>query len=41
MPMPSQMPRFIRLPGKGPAMRFLPLEALVGLYLDRLFPAST
>ena len=32
----ARSPRFIRLPGQ--AIRFLPLEALVGLYLDRLFP---
>src|SRR3546814_6428478 len=36
LPLPSQLPRFIRLPGD--AVRFLPLEGLVGLYLDRLFP---
>ncbi|WP_119459722.1 RNA degradosome polyphosphate kinase [Rhodospirillaceae bacterium SYSU D60014] len=36
LPLPSQLPRFIRLPGD--AVRFLPLEELVGLYLDRLFP---
>jgi polyphosphate kinase len=34
--LPPQVPRFVRLPGK--AIRFLPLEALVGMYLDRLFP---
>jgi polyphosphate kinase len=34
--LPPQMARFVRLPGK--AIRFLPLEALVGMYLDRLFP---
>jgi polyphosphate kinase len=34
--LPPQIARFIRLPGK--AIRFLPLETLVGLYLDRLFP---
>jgi polyphosphate kinase len=36
LPLPSQIPRFIRLPGD--AIRFLPLEGLVRLYLDRLFP---
>jgi polyphosphate kinase len=34
--LPPQVPRFVRLPGQ--AIRFLPLETLVGLYLDRLFP---
>ncbi len=34
--LPPQIARFVRLPGK--AVRFLPLETLVGLYLDRLFP---
>ncbi|MGH6932399.1 MAG: RNA degradosome polyphosphate kinase [Dongiaceae bacterium] len=36
LPLPSQLPRFARLPGA--TVRFLPLEELVGLYLDRLFP---
>jgi Polyphosphate kinase len=36
--LPPQIARFIRLPGQ--AIRFLPLETLVGMYLDRLFPAS-
>ncbi|MFZ5791104.1 MAG: RNA degradosome polyphosphate kinase [Pseudomonadota bacterium] len=36
LPLPEQLPRFVRLPGT--AIRFLPLEELVGLYLDRLFP---
>ncbi len=34
--MPPSIPRFIRLPGKG--MRFLPLEQVIGLFLDHLFP---
>jgi polyphosphate kinase len=34
--LPPQMARFVRLPGK--AIRFLPLESIVGMYLDRLFP---
>ncbi|HEY4164563.1 MAG TPA: RNA degradosome polyphosphate kinase [Dongiaceae bacterium] len=39
IPLPSQLPRFIRMPGKDPKnIRFLTLEGLVGLYLDRLFP---
>ncbi|MBC7951914.1 MAG: RNA degradosome polyphosphate kinase [Rhodospirillaceae bacterium] len=36
VPLPSQIERFIRLPGE--AIRFLPLETLVILSLDRLFP---
>src|SRR5262249_56092090 len=34
--LPPQISRFVRLPGH--AIRFLPLETLVGMYLDRLFP---
>jgi polyphosphate kinase len=39
LPLPSQLPRFIRLPG-GDAknIRFLTIEDMAGLYLDRLFP---
>ncbi len=36
LPLPQQIARFVRLPGK--AIRFLPLEEIVGLYLDHLFP---
>jgi polyphosphate kinase len=36
LPLPNQLARFVRLPGG--AIRYLPIEALVGLYLDRLFP---
>ncbi|HUN50692.1 MAG TPA: RNA degradosome polyphosphate kinase [Candidatus Sulfotelmatobacter sp.] len=36
LPLPSQVDRFVRLPGT--AIRFLSLENLVGLFLDRLFP---
>jgi polyphosphate kinase len=39
IPMPAQLPRFIRLPGTDPKnIRFLTLEGLVSLYLDHLFP---
>jgi polyphosphate kinase len=39
IPVPNQLPRFIRFPGGDPKnVRFLTLEALVGLYLHRLFP---
>ncbi|MFI5020180.1 MAG: RNA degradosome polyphosphate kinase [Alphaproteobacteria bacterium] len=36
VPIPSRIDRFPRLPGRE--IRFLPIEALVGLFLDRLFP---
>ncbi|CAA7621872.1 Polyphosphate kinase [Magnetospirillum sp. LM-5] len=36
VPLPHQIERFIRLPGE--AIRFLPLETLVILFIDRLFP---
>jgi polyphosphate kinase len=34
--LPAQVDRFVRLPGK--AVRFISLENLAGLYLNRLFP---
>jgi len=36
LPLPPQVERFVRLP--GPAVRFLPLEELVDIFLPRLFP---
>jgi polyphosphate kinase len=36
VPLPGQLARFIRLPGDS--TRYLPLEELVGLFLNRLFP---
>jgi polyphosphate kinase len=36
LPLPHQIQRFVRLPGE--VIRFLPLEDMVGLFLDRLFP---
>jgi polyphosphate kinase len=33
---PSAISRFIRLPGRE--LRFLPVEQMIGLFLDRLFP---
>jgi polyphosphate kinase len=33
---PATINRFVRLPGK--AVRFLPLEQMIGLFLDHLFP---
>ena len=38
LPVPSQVQRFIRLPGESKDARFLPLEKVIELYLDRLFP---
>ncbi|MEJ0024558.1 MAG: hypothetical protein WDN01_00910 [Rhizomicrobium sp.] len=39
VPIPPQLQRFIRLPDFGKAVRFLPLEKVVTLYLQKLFPA--
>ena len=36
LPLPSQIARFVRLPGD--AVRFVLIEELIGLFLDRLFP---
>jgi polyphosphate kinase len=36
LPLPPQIDRFVRLP--GPSIRFLPLEELIALFLDKLFP---
>ena len=36
VPLPRQIERFVRLPGA--AIRFISLENLVGLFLERLFP---
>ncbi|MBP9183427.1 MAG: RNA degradosome polyphosphate kinase [Fuscovulum sp.] len=38
LPIPQQIARFVRLPGKD---RFLPLEELLLLHLDMLFPGYT
>jgi len=46
LPIPPQLDRFVRLPyateaieGKGaPPIRFIPTEAIVGLFVSRLFP---
>jgi polyphosphate kinase len=35
---PSQLQRFVRLPDRNEKARFISLENLIGLYLDRLFP---
>jgi polyphosphate kinase len=36
LPIPAQLERFIRMPGKE--VRFMPLEAMLAYYLPRLFP---
>src|SRR3984957_8472587 len=39
IPVPPQLKRFIRLPDtKSKEVRFIPLEHLIALYFDRLFP---
>jgi polyphosphate kinase len=39
IPVPPQLKRFIRLPDTGPReVRFIPLEHVIALYFDRLFP---
>jgi polyphosphate kinase len=38
LPVPAQLQRFIRLPGEGATARFLSLEHVLELYLDKLFP---
>ena len=38
IPLPALIERFIRLPGAVSGIRFVVLEELVGMFLDRLFP---
>ncbi|KIT18159.1 RNA degradosome polyphosphate kinase [Jannaschia aquimarina] len=38
LPVPNQIDRFIRLPDKGDCIRFLPLEELLLMQIERLFP---
>ncbi len=38
LPMPTQLQRFIRLPSTDRTARFLPLEKLIEMNLERLFP---
>ncbi|HEY1638494.1 MAG TPA: hypothetical protein VGF62_08225, partial [Rhizomicrobium sp.] len=38
LPIPPQLQRFIRLPSESKEARFLTLERVIGLYLDKLFP---
>jgi polyphosphate kinase len=41
LPIPPQLQRFIRVPGPEREARFLTLERVIGLYLDRMFPGYT
>jgi len=41
LPIPQQIARFVRLPGKDGEARFLPLEELLLLHLNMLFPGYT
>jgi polyphosphate kinase len=41
LPIPSQLQRFVRLPDRETQSRFITLEDLIGLNLDRLFPGHT
>ncbi|MFZ1468303.1 MAG: RNA degradosome polyphosphate kinase [Paracoccaceae bacterium] len=41
LPIPQQIARFVRLPGKDGENRFLPLEELLLLHLNVLFPGYT
>jgi polyphosphate kinase len=41
LPIPQQVTRFVPLPGKPGEARFLPLEELLLLHLDMLFPGYT
>ncbi len=38
LPVPQQIDRFVELPGDGATRRFLPLEDMLLLHLDKLFP---
>ncbi len=38
LPIPSQLQRFVRLPDRNGKARFVTLENVIQLYLDRLFP---
>ena len=38
LPIPAQINRFVALPSDGTSRRFLPMEELLLLHLDRLFP---
>jgi polyphosphate kinase len=36
--LPTALKRYIRLPDRKPAVRFIPIEEVVGMYIGRLFP---
>jgi len=38
IPIPHLLSRFIRLPKEGDAIRFIPLEGVIGMFLEKLFP---
>lgn len=38
IPVPTQLRRFIRLPDTAPRIRFIPLEQVIALHFDQLFP---
>jgi len=38
VPLPQMLPRFIRLPDYGKTIRFMPMEEVIRLFLNRLFP---
>jgi len=38
IPVPHLLDRMIRLPENGKSIRFIPVENVIGLFLDRLFP---
>ncbi len=40
LPVPEQVPRFIRLPDREGGIRFLPLESLIQLRLQEIFPRT-
>ncbi|RMF12963.1 MAG: RNA degradosome polyphosphate kinase [Alphaproteobacteria bacterium] len=40
LPVPEQVPRFIRLPDREGEIRFLPLETLIQLRLEEIFPRT-
>jgi polyphosphate kinase len=41
IPMPGQVDRFVRLPSAEGPIRFIMLEELVGMFMQRLFPGFT
>jgi polyphosphate kinase len=41
IPVPPQLQRFVRLPDANKAARFVPLETVIRLFLDQLFPGHS